>query len=480
MTPSSFLHKSLSEIGLLSLWHSPRDAKLLILQRFVRLFAYGASTLILASYLSALKISDDRIGLFMTLTLVGDVAISFLLTLFADALGRRAVLALGSALMVASGVVFALVGNYWALLGAAVLGVISPSGNEIGPFKAVEESTLAHLSSAESLRDILLWYSLCGTAGTALGVMVCGWAINLLQSERGWEFIPACRTIFFVYAGIGAVKFALTVMLSKGVEAEVKAKKKAKKTQQQGNGTGETQPLLAERVDNEPSEPAEPPREPERKSIISFLGDGEIVSLVIRLFFLFGLDSFASGLASLSWMTYYFKRKFSLPEGQLGSIFFTTSIIAAISMLLASSIAKRIGNVKTMVFTHLPSALCLALIPFGNLPLALTLLVLRSCMQNMDVAPRSAFLAAALPSDKRTAIMGSINVVKTSAQSLGPLITGVLADRGLFGVSFTLAGVLKMVYDLGILVSFLGLKGDRDREGEGRHERREGEEERRV
>lgn len=123
---TSLLSKTLSEIGLLSLWHSPTDTKLLIAQRFVRLFAYGASTLILASYLSSLSISDDRIGLFMTLTLVGDVAISFLLTLFADAMGRRAVLALGSALMVGSGVVFALAQNYWVLLAAAVLGVISP------------------------------------------------------------------------------------------------------------------------------------------------------------------------------------------------------------------------------------------------------------------------------------------------------------------------------------------------------------------
>ncbi|KAL4993711.1 major facilitator superfamily domain-containing protein [Aspergillus recurvatus] len=449
----SLLQKTLEELGFLSLWHSPLDTKLLIAQRFVRLFAYGGSTLILASYLSALDISDDRIGLFMTLTLVGDVAISFLLTLFADAMGRRAVLALGSALMVGSGVVFALSDSYWWLLAAAVLGVISPSGNEIGPFKAVEESTLAHLTPKEFLRDILLWYSLFGTAGTALGVMACGWAINLLESERGWKYIPACRTIFFAYAAIGAFKFALSVALSQKVEAKVERSK----PKQQQQRSDETQPLLGERTETTETQ------KPERKSFLSFLGERDLVSLIIRLFILFGLDSFASGLASLSWMTYFFKRKFSLPEGTLGSIFFTTSIIAAISMLLASSIAKRIGNIKTMVFTHLPSAICLALIPLFDLPIALTLLILRACTQNMDVAPRSAFLAAALPADKRTAIMGAINVVKTSAQSAGPLITGVLADRGVFGASFTLAGMLKCVYDLGILVSFLGLERERER-----------------
>ena len=120
------LHSILHELGLVSLYTSPLDTKLLCSQRFVRLFAYGGSTLILASFLSALGISDDRIGLFMTLTLVGDVVISFFLTLFADRLGRKAVLLLGSALMCGSGVVFALSGNFWVLLAAAVLGVISP------------------------------------------------------------------------------------------------------------------------------------------------------------------------------------------------------------------------------------------------------------------------------------------------------------------------------------------------------------------
>ena len=115
-----------NELGLFSILQSSRDTKILCAQRFVRLFAYGASTLILAIYLSSLDISDSRIGLFMTLTLLGDVAISFILTLFADGLGRRRTLAAGAGLMMASGVVFALVGDYWILVAASILGVISP------------------------------------------------------------------------------------------------------------------------------------------------------------------------------------------------------------------------------------------------------------------------------------------------------------------------------------------------------------------
>ncbi|GLI74743.1 hypothetical protein PoHVEF18_002990 [Penicillium ochrochloron] len=438
------LSHALDELGLRTMYHSTRDVKFLCAQRFVRLFAYGGSTLILASYLSAIGVTDDRIGLFMTLTLVGDVVISFFLTLFADAIGRKAVLALGSALMAGSGVVFALSGNFWVLLAAAVFGVISPSGNEIGPFRAVEESTLAHLTPHEKLPDVFAWYSLVGTAGTALGQLICGWMISSLQDLHGWAFIPSCRVIFFVYAGVGLVKLILTLALTRKVET-------AKKQEQQN---GETRPLLADQAPVE-QEPAP------KKSLFASI-ERDLWSLVIRLFILFGIDSFASGLASLSWMTYFFHRKFSLPEGQLGTIFFVTSSIAAASMLVASSIAKRIGNVKTMVFTHLPSAICLALISVPNsLPLALTFLVLRACSQNMDVAPRSAFLAAALPSDKRTAIMGAVNVVKTTSQSLGPLLTGILARNNMFGVSFIIAGCLKVSYDLGMLVSFAGKEAEK-------------------
>ena len=168
-----------------------------------------------------------------------------------------------------------------------------------------------------------------------------------------------------------------------------------------------------------------------------------------------------------SWVTNFFKRKFKLSEGYLGSLFFTTSIISAASVLVAASIAKRIGNVKTMVFTHLPSAIALALIGIpSSFPLAAFFVILRSCTQSMDVAPRSAFLAAVVLPEERTAIMGIINVLKTSAQSLGPLITGVLAEKNLFWAAFTMAGCLKAAYDLGMLAVFAGHKSREQQEEE--------------
>ena len=205
--------------------------------------------------------------------------------------------------------------------------------------------------------------------------MAGGWAINLLQIIWEWPYIPACRVIFFAYAVIGALKLLLSIALSSAVEAEEKKKKPSTRSQQISEG--ETRPLLADGASNT----ASPDQRPPKKSLLSFVGDAELVSLVIRLAILFGLDSFASGLASLyvppleraaacflqpdreiwyvdtdtrdrSWMTYFFKRKFSLPEGTLGSVFFTTSLISAASVLVASSIAKRIGNVKVCFLSN--------------------------------------------------------------------------------------------------------------------------------
>lgn len=169
MSGAGFLQRLTKELGVTSVWHAGRDVWLLLLTRFLRMFAYGSSTLILALFFAELGHSDTKIGLFMTLTLIGDVIISLALTFVADTLGRRNILILGSLLMTLSGSVFATVASYWILLLAAVVGVISPSGNEIGPFRAVEESTLAQLSEATTRSDIFAWYVVVGTLGTAFG-----------------------------------------------------------------------------------------------------------------------------------------------------------------------------------------------------------------------------------------------------------------------------------------------------------------------
>ncbi|KAI9872790.1 MAG: hypothetical protein M1830_001189, partial [Pleopsidium flavum] len=393
---SNLLTSLASELGVHSILSSTRDTKLLCLQRFVRLFAYGASTLILALYLSSLGISDARIGAFMSLTLLGDVVISFLLTLFADGLGRRRILVLGAGLMSASGMVFAFSGSYWVLVAASILGVISPSGNEIGPFRAIEESTLAQLTPSEIRSDIFAWYTLIGTAGTACGTIICGWVVQKLQSIDGWTATRSYRIIFGIYALLGILKLVLALMLSEKCEVEQEKQERHEAVEM---GDVEAEGLLSDDEGEEPPkqkpEPAPKAKAKAKKSIWPKIGP-ESRSILFKLCLLFAVDSMASGLVPASWITYFFNRKFALAEGKLGTLFFVTNIISSASNLVASSIAKRIGLIKTMVFTHLPSAICLALIPLpSSVGLAMTFLILRSSTQSMDQAPRQAFLAAA-------------------------------------------------------------------------------------
>ncbi|KAH8658173.1 major facilitator superfamily domain-containing protein [Xylariales sp. PMI_506] len=449
-----FLTRVFEELGLASVYHTHFDVKLLCMQRFVRLFAYGASTLILVTYLEALGITKTQIGLFMSLTLAGDICISFFLTLFADGLGRKAILAAGALLMTASGIIFATSGNYWILLIAAIVGVISPSGSEIGPFRAIEESIVAQLTVSKDRAQVYAWYSLFASAGMAFGMLASGWIIHNLLTVLQWDPIRSYRAIFYLYAGVGVIKFLLALSLSHEVESE---KKQASRS---ANENGETRPLLHAQDESSIPTTSKPSR---IRSLLPQISR-ESILLVFNLCLLFALDAFASSLANMSWITFYFRTRYNIEEGQLGSIFLVTSLITAGSMLVAASLARRFGNVNTMVFTHLPSSICLALMPLPNeVHWSLVFLVIRACTQSMDSPPRAAFLAMIILPSERTAVMGTVNVVKTTAQTLGPLITGILADRGLLWVCFVMAGSLKASYDIGLLILFKNKERERER-----------------
>lgn len=446
------------EIGLLTLLHSPLDTKLLCTQRLIRFLAYGSTTLILALFLSALSIPESRIGLFMTLTLLGDVVISLLLTVVADGFGRRRMLALGALLMSGSGVVFALSSSYWVLLAAAVLGVVSPSGNEIGPFRAIEESVLAGLTGMEERTGLLAWYTVFGYTGASLGVLICGWVLRAVQAE-GWTALESYRLVFWAYAGLGLVKFVFCLFLTEKCEPQTVIV-----PAQQADD--ETRPLLVngdEGQEHGQEEDASKPDNAEREEKISVFRrmlpaiSNDSVSLLWKLCLLFAVDSIASGLTPASWTTYFFATKFHLSEGKLGSLFFVANVLSTISNFAAAPLARRIGLVKTMVFTHVPASISLALIPLpNNVIVAMALLALRYSTNSMDQAPRQAFLSAAVHPGERTAVMGVVNVVKTLSQSVGPVVTGTLAQKKLFWVAFIAAGSLKLMYDVLMLALFLG------------------------
>ncbi|KAK0712580.1 major facilitator superfamily MFS1 [Lasiosphaeria miniovina] len=460
------------ESGFRAIVQSGRDTKLLCLQRFVRLYAYGASFLILAHFLSGLGFADERIGLFMTLTLLGDVVISLALTAVTDRVGRRRVLGAGAASLAMSGLVFAASTNYWLLLFASVVGVISPSGNEIGPFRAIEESVLAQLTAKDQRSDIFAWYTLFGTAGAALGTLTCGWAVQLLEDKAHWSTSSAHRAVFVIYAVLGIVKLGLVWCLGPAVEVD------APETQYQEVALElEDNPLMSDDDDDEdeantrPAPAAPPPPRPISSVALVLQSFRDLVpyisplsrSILYRLLVLFSLDSFASGIASPSWLTYFFTTVHSLSPAALGTLFLATNLLATLSNLAALPMARRLGPLRTMVFTHLPSAVFLALIalppasPRGT-PLAMTLLALRACTQSMDQAPRQAFLAAAVLPAERTAVLGVVNITKTLAQAGGIGSSGVFAARKLWVLGLGGAGLMKAAYDLLMLWMFLGLK----------------------
>ncbi|KAJ8115683.1 hypothetical protein OPT61_g2715 [Boeremia exigua] len=309
------------ELGLHTMRHAGKDVYILILTRYLRMYAYGTVALILALYLRAQGLSDAQIGFFMTLTLLGDVVVSLLLTLVADALGRRRTLMLGALGMAVSGGVFALDSRYEVLLLAAVVGVISPSGNEIGPFRAVEESTLAQLVGEEGRADVFTWYVAFAVIGTSTGLIVGGQAVDALSARPGWTDLDAYRAVFWVYTAVGLVKAICTLFLSQECEHQ----KHSKSTP----GQEETEPLLPAADDDAhqiaTSNGATHSTESKEKKWNPFTSISPQSRMILfQLCSLFFLDSLGSGMVPFSLINYYLDRKFSLPKGKLGGIMSAT------------------------------------------------------------------------------------------------------------------------------------------------------------
>jgi MFS family permease len=194
-----------------------RDVRLLFVTRFVRMFAYGLLSVLLVLYLARLGLRETKIGLLLTLTLVGDIGVSLWLTTTADRFGRRRTLVVGAALMLLAGAVFALTNNFALLVLAAAIGVISPSGNEVGPFLSVEQPALSQVIAEQRRTYVFGWYSLIGSLATATGGLVSGAFTQALQNA-GVPAVSSYRSVVWAYAGAGIVLGLLFLTLSKAVE----------------------------------------------------------------------------------------------------------------------------------------------------------------------------------------------------------------------------------------------------------------------
>lgn len=403
------------------------DLRLLFTTRMARMFAYGFLAVILALYLTQLGLSEAQVGLLFGLTLAGDAAISLWLTTNADRLGRKRMLLAGAALMLLAGLVFAISQDYVLLTLTAIIGVISPSGNEVGPFLAIEQASLTRLIPDERRTHTFAWYNLAGSFATATGALVCGAIVQLLLSS-GLTPLNAYRVIVIGYALVGVILAALFVRLS---------------------GRIEVGPLATD-----------------SPTARNRFGLTHSQAVVARLSALFALDAFGGALVVQSFVAYWFTVRYGVEPLVLGSIFFGANILAGLSALLASKIAARIGLINTMVFTHVPSNILLILVPLmPNLPLAIVCLLARFSISQMDVPTRQSYTMAVVRPGERSAAAGITGIARSGGSALAPILSGVLLGAGGIWLSapFILAGSLKLIYDFALYRNFIALKPPEER-----------------
>ena len=400
------------------------DGWLLFATRCTRLFAYGLLSVILVLYLAEVGLSDGEIGLLLMLTLLGDTAISLGITTTADRIGRRRMLVLGAVLMVLAGILFASSRSFVVLLLAATIGVISPSGNEVGPFLSIEQAALSQIVSGQRRTGVFAWYNLVGSFATALGAL-CGGLLTQWFQEMGRSGADAFRPVIVTYAALGVLLAVGFLCVSHAVEVPP-----IKVDQETQAATGKRFGLHRSR------------------------------GVVFRLAGLFAVDAFGGGFVIQSVIAYWFHLKFGLEPAALGGIFLGANLLAGVSALAAGWIAERIGLINTMVFTHLPSNILLMLVPLMPTAwLAVAVLLLRFSISQMDVPTRQSYTMAVVSPDERSAASGVTSVARSIGASISPMLaTALVGTASLASLPFFLAGGIKVLYDLLLYRSFVTLR----------------------
>lgn len=388
------------------------DITLLFSARIIRLFAYGFISVVLALYLSATGLSASGIGAILSATLAGDILVSLWVTMVADRVGRRNMLLFSAALMILAGLVFLLTTNPVLVTLAAIIGIVSPSGGEIGPFLSIEQATLSQLVPDSRRTRIFGWYNLAGSFATAAGALAGGWMAQWLQTI-GWSGLEAYRVIMGGYAGCGLALMLFFIFLSRHAEVIP----------------------VAEAIGG---------------AIKRTMGLHRSIAVVFRLSSLFALDAFAGGFVVQSMIAWWLHIRYGTDEGMLGTLFFGANLLAGVSALLATRLADRIGLIRTMVYTHIPSNILLCLVPLmPNFWLAIAVLLLRASISQMDVPARQSYTMAMVDPDERSAASGITTVARSMGAAVAPLLGGLLmANPLLFSAPFFVAGGLKIIYDV--------------------------------
>jgi MFS family permease len=390
-----------------------RDGWILFATCGVRSFAYGFLSVMLGLYLDAIGLIATAIGWIFTAALAGGAVMTMIITGVADSFGRKALLIIGAVLMAGAGCAFALTDEPILLGLAAVFGTISPSGKEVGPFLSIEQAILPQTTTDQNRTSVFSAYNLVGSFAGAVGALAVGVpSLFLLPAVTGY------RSLVWGYVVSAIILACLFALLSPNIEAP------------KGNET-----------------------------VTRKIGVQKSRGIVAKLAGLFALDAFAGGFIVQSIVSYWFYLRFDTDLKILGGIFFGTNVLAALSFLAAPAMARRIGLLNTMVFTHLPSNFLLLLVPLmPSLELAVVILLLRNLLSQLDVPTRQSYTMAIVDSDERAAAAGILSVARNAGAAVAPLFTGAVLLNPSLGLPFLLAGGIKVIYDFWIFAVFRKVK----------------------
>ncbi len=395
-----------------------RDVRRILLARGLRAFADGFVSVLLPVYLLNLGFSATGVGLIATATLLGSALLTVAVGTAAGGISRPALLIGASLLMAATGIGFATVEAFWPLAIIAFVGTINPSTGDVSVFLPLEQSILAETVAPAERTALFARYSLVGSLLGACGTLLAV-APDWLQSAFGWTPRTALQAMFFLYALVGIA----AALIYRGVRP----------------------PMIEAPV-------RQGPLGPSRRT-------------VYRLAFLFSIDSFGGGFFVQSLLALWLFARFDLAVSTAAQVFFVMNLLAAVSFLAAVPVARRFGLINTMVFTHLPSNLCLIAVPFvDDAWLAVALLCMRSLLSQMDVPTRTSYVMAVVTPAERAAAASVTAVPRSLASSLSPSIAGWLLSLTSFGWPLLIGGTLKAGYDLALLIQFRRLRAPEEKQ----------------
>jgi MFS family permease len=391
------------------------DGRLLFAARALRSFAFGWLSVILALYLAGRGLPATAIGAVFTATMVEDALLTMALSTLAARVGAARLMALTAPLIALGGFLLATADSPLLLVAGAVLGTLSPNGQDAGPFSPLEHSLLPGALRAGPAVRAFAWYNLVAFASAAAGAALAGLVLG--GAERaGMPELEAQRAMVLAYGASGVV---LT-----GIYAR----------------------LASRHVVDRP---------PVARPVRGTLGLGRSRSVVLQLAGLQGLDALAGGFIMQSLLAYWLHLRFAASPEALGALFFGTSLLSALSFLVATRVAERVGLLNTMVFSHLPSNLLLLAVPFmPSFASASLVLLARHLLSQMDVPTRQAYAVALVAPEERAAAAGFTVSVRALSQAVAPAFAGATMAATATPLPFLLAGGLKIVYDLLLFFRF--------------------------